>query len=32
MADHADIATDIPKYRIYRNGELTEEVTDISAY
>lgn len=32
MADHADIATDIPKYRIYRNGVLTEEVTDISAY
>ena len=32
MADHADIATDIPKYRIYRNGELAEEVTDISAY
>lgn len=32
MADHADIATDIPKYRIYRNGELTGEVTDISAY
>ena len=27
-----DIATDIPKYRIYRNGELTEEITDISAY
>lgn len=32
MADHANIATDIPKYRIYRNGELAEEVTDISAY
>lgn len=32
MADHADIATDIPKYRIYRNGVLTQEVTDISAY
>lgn len=32
MADHADIATDIPKYRIYKNGVLTEEVTDISAY
>lgn len=32
MADHADIATDIPKYRIYRNGELAEEVTDISTY
>lgn len=32
MADHADIATDIPKYRIYQNGVLTEEVTDISAY
>ncbi len=32
MADHADIATDIPKYRIYQNGVLIEEVTDISAY
>lgn len=32
MADHADIATDIPKYCIYQNGVLTEEVTDISAY
>lgn len=32
MADHADIATDIPKYRIYRKGVLSEEVTDISAY
>ena len=32
MADHADIATDIPKYRIYQNGVLTEEMTDISAY
>ena len=32
MADHADLATDIPKYRIYQNGVLTEEVTDISAY
>lgn len=32
MADHADIATDIPKYRIYKNGILVEEVTDISGY
>ena len=32
MADHADIATDIPKYLISQNGVLTEEVTDISAY
>ena len=32
MADCADIATDIPKYRIWRNGELECEVNDISSY
>lgn len=30
MADHADVATDFPKYRIWKNGLLAEEVTDIS--
>ena len=29
LADNADIRTDIPKYRIYKNGELTAEVTDL---
>ena len=27
-----DIRTDIPKYRVYQNGQLKEEVTDISPY
>ena len=31
MADNADIATDIPKYRIWKYGELVDEVTDISS-
>lgn len=31
-APDADIRTDIPKYRIYRNGELAEELTNISSY
>lgn len=30
MADNADVATDIPKYRVYENGVLTKEVTDVS--
>ena len=30
MAKNADIATDIPKYRVYENGELTGEYTDVS--
>ncbi|MEE8702616.1 putative hydro-lyase [Bifidobacterium crudilactis] len=30
IAEHADIRTDIPKYRIWQDGELAEEVTDIS--
>ncbi len=29
IADGADIRTDIPKYRIYRNGELDGEATDL---
>lgn len=32
MADNADVATDFPKYRIWENGELKEEVTDIEKY
>jgi uncharacterized protein YcsI (UPF0317 family) len=32
MAENADIATDIPLYRIYRDGVLTEEITDVSDY
>lgn len=32
IAPGADIRTDIPKYRIYRHGELVEEVTDILNY
>ncbi|EIW15760.1 MULTISPECIES: putative hydro-lyase [Pelosinus] len=32
IAPEADIRTDIPKYRIYRSGELAEEVTDIMKY
>lgn len=31
-ATDCDIATDFPRYRIYRNGVMTEEVTDISSY
>ncbi len=29
IAADADIRTDIPRYRIYRHGEFTEEVTDL---
>ena len=32
MASDADIATDFPSYRIYKKGELTEEVVDIGKY
>lgn len=32
IANGADIATDIPKYRIYENGILTGEYTDVSAF
>ncbi|MEN3365089.1 MAG: hypothetical protein V7606_2363 [Burkholderiales bacterium] len=31
-APGADIRTDVPGYRIYDNGQLTREVTDISSY
>ncbi|MDV7766658.1 putative hydro-lyase [Peribacillus simplex] len=31
-AQSGDIRTDIPKYRVYKYGELVEEVTDISDY
>lgn len=30
MAENADVATDFPKYRIWKNGVLTQEVHDIS--
>jgi uncharacterized protein YcsI (UPF0317 family) len=30
IASGADIRTDLPRYRIYRHGELAEEVSDIS--
>ena len=29
MAPGADIRTDLPRYRVFRHGELTDEVTDI---
>lgn len=31
-ATDCDIATDFPKYRIYRHGELVEETADVAAY
>lgn len=31
-ASDCDIATDFPRYRIYRNGEMVEETTDVSSY
>lgn len=31
IAPGADLRTDLPRYRIYRNGELAEEVGDVSA-
>lgn len=31
-APDADLRYDIPKYRIYRHGEMTDEVTDIEKY
>lgn len=30
VADGADIRTDIPKYRVYRDGELDVEITDLT--
>lgn len=32
MAEYGDICTDFPKYRIWKNGVLEKEVTDISDY
>ena len=32
IAKDADIATDIPKYRIYENGKMTGEYTDVSEF
>ena len=32
MAEGADITTDIPLYRVYRYGELVDELTDISKF
>ena len=31
VAPDADLRTDVPKYRIWENGELTEEVTEITS-
>ncbi|KZE38707.1 hypothetical protein AV656_07330 [Bhargavaea cecembensis] len=31
-APGADLRTDLPKYRVYRNGELTDEPTDLNEY
>jgi uncharacterized protein YcsI (UPF0317 family) len=31
-APGADLRTDIAKYRIYKNGEVTDEVTDVTPY
>lgn len=32
MGPDADLRTDVPKYRIYREGELVDEPTDIESY
>ena len=32
LAPGADIRTDIPRYRVYRHGELTDEVDDITPF
>ncbi len=32
IAPGCDIARDIPRYRVYRDGELTDECTDVSSY
>ncbi len=32
MAPEADLRTDVPKYRIFKNGELTDEPTKITRY
>lgn len=31
LAENADLRTDIPKYRVWRNGQLAEEITDATA-
>ena len=31
-AEDCDVATDFPRYRIYENGVMTDEVTDVSSY
>lgn len=31
-APNADIRTDLPKYRVYKNGVLSEELSDITSY
>lgn len=31
-APGSDLRTDLPKYRVYRNGELTDEPTDLNEY
>ena len=32
MAPGADLRTDLPKYRVYQNGELIDEPTDVTKY
>ena len=32
IADHADVRTELPRYRIWQNGELAAEPTDIKEY
>ena len=32
MADNADVAKDLPKYRMWKNGVLTGEYTDVSEF
>ncbi len=32
VADHADVATDFPRYRIYEKGVMTGEYTDVEAF
>jgi uncharacterized protein YcsI (UPF0317 family) len=32
LAPHADLRTDVPRYRVYRDGELVEEPSDVRAH
>lgn len=32
LGDDIDIRTDVPRYRVWRDGELVDEPTDVSAY